>query len=224
MADYVSFRGVRKVIAQRMMDSLRNTAQLTYHTSIDITPLMDLLAVWKSEGRKPGLQDCLLFALNRALKAHPLLNGSCDETGYTPEEQVRFSLALSTKNGLVSPVMPSVEGLSLADIAVARRALVVRALEGDLKISDFKGGTFTVSNLGLTAVEYFTPILNSSQIAILGIGRLMPALALNEGKVVTRQALPLSLTADHRVVDGAPAGEFLTELTDLMRATDWSTV
>lgn len=222
MGEHVPFRGVRKVIADRMRQSLRGTAQISYHGMADVTAIMALGRGWKEAGHKVGLQDCLLAALATSLKRHPLLNGTCDEVGYAPAEEVRIALALTSPGGLVTPVLPALEALGLDGVAEARRAMVARAQAGLLKVGDFRGGTFTLSNLGLTAVQYFTPILNAPQIAILGLGRIAPTLALSEaGEPIGRQMLPLSLTADHRVVDGDPAGRFLTDLIETLEATDW---
>lgn len=223
MGEHVPFRGVRKVIADRMRQSLQGTAQLSYHAMADVSAIMALGAGWKGAGRSVGLQDCLLAALTDSLQRHPALNGSCDETGYTPADDVRIALALASPGGLVTPVLSPLAGLGLDAIGEARRSIVARAQAGALKVGDFKGGTFTLSNLGLTAVQYFTPILNTPQIAILGIGRVAPTVALNDrGALFVRQLLPLSLTADHRVVDGDPAGRFLTDVGTILEKTDWA--
>jgi len=223
MSEPVAFRGIRKVIADRMMQSLKATAQLTYHASADVTSIMNALPSWKANERKAGLQDCVLHALSGALQRHGLLNATCDEGSYTISEQVRISLALSSPVGLVTPVLPPLMGLSIEEISQVRREIVARAMEGSLKVGDFKGGTFTLSNLGLTSVEYFTPIINAPQVAILGIGTLMQVVSVDEaGRPVLCRKLPLSLTADHRVVDGDPAGQFLSNLVRTLQSNGWS--
>jgi len=215
--------GVRKIIAGRMQQSLQTSAQLTYHAKADVSSIARLLPQWKDAGRPYGLQDCLIHALCRALQAHPLLNGTTDQEGYTLEGRVDLSIAFSTKGGLVTPVLRGIEGLDLEDIATRRRELTARALGGGLKVSEMSGGSFTLSNLGLTSVEYFTPILNPPQIAILGVGQVESAFSMGGGgTIVTRQRLPLSLTADHRIVDGDPAGRFLSDLARFLQDTDWA--
>lgn len=222
MGDPIAFRGIRKVIADRMSQSLKTTAQLTYHASADVTAIMHSLPCWKAEGRKAGLQDCLLHALTASLTQHSLLNAISDETSYTVADEVRIALALSSPSGLVTPVLPALTGLKLEEIAGVRRTIVSRALAGELKIGDYKGGTFTLSNLGLTAVEYFTPILNAPQVAILGIGKVVDSVTLDtDGRPFLWRRLPLSLTADHRVVDGDPAGKFLSDLVRALQGTNW---
>lgn len=222
MGQLVRFAGVRKLIAGRMQQSLQSTAQLTYHAKADISAIDRLLPEWKAAGKPYGLQDCLIYALCRALAANPLLNGTAVEDGYSLESGVNLAMAFSTKAGLITPVLRAVEVLDLAGIATKRRELTSRALEGGLKVSEMSGGTFTLSNLGLTAVEYFTPILNAPQIAILGIGssQTVPTIA-SDGSIVARKLLPLSLTADHRVVDGYPAGRFVSDLVGMLGDSDW---
>ncbi len=222
MGEHVRFAGVRKVIAGRMQQSLQSTAQLTYHAKADVTAIYRLLPDWKAAGKAFGLQDCLIHALCRALAANPLLNGNADEEGYALEAGVDLAMAFSTKAGLLTPVLRGVEQLGLAGIAAKRRELTSKALDGGLKVSEMAGGTFTLSNLGLTAVEYFTPILNAPQIAILGIGRAQTVPTFgSDGSVAKCTLLPLSLTADHRVVDGDPAARFVSDLVGLLEDSDW---
>jgi pyruvate dehydrogenase E2 component (dihydrolipoamide acetyltransferase) len=222
MSEKVRLSGVRKLVAARMHASLQATAQLTFHAKADVTGLSAVLPRWKDEGRKAGLQDCLFHVLAKALQRHPLLNGTADDDGYTLSDAIDLSVAFSTNGGLVTPVLRALGVLSLDEIAEQRRALTSRALEGKLQVSEMKGGTFTISNLGLSCVEYFTPILNAPQIALLGLGRLGKALRqASDGAIVERVLLPLSLTVDHRIVDGDPAARFLTDLCDMLDRSRW---
>lgn len=217
----VPLRGVRKIIAQRMQDSLKSTAQLTYHADADITDLMTRRRSWKADGRKVSVEDCLLFAVSKALTAMPDFNGVADEDSLTRSKSVDISLAISSPVGLMTPILRNVQTLSLDDLSKVRRDTVERALSGKLAVSEMKGGSFTLSNLGHTRVRYFTPILNAGQIAILGVGRLVQNLELSdEHALEQRSMLPLSLTADHRIVDGEPAGRFLTLLCEHLENFD----
>ena len=225
MPEPTPFRGLRKVIASRMLASLQSTAQLTYHCQLDVSSIVALLPEWKAQGHQHGLQDCLLFALARALVRHPVLNGTCDADGYTLASTIDINLALAAPTGLVTPVLRHVETLTLAELAAARRDLTGRAAQNGLAVSEMKAGTFTFSNLGLSPVEYFTPIINAPQIAILGVGKLIRRPMLDkDGGLIEQALVPLSLTADHRVVDGDPAGRFLTDLAAALRDTDWREV
>lgn len=212
----VAFRGARKVIATRMMQSLHTSAQLTFQAEADITALMVSRKQWSVSGRKISLEDCLIAALGHAHRTAGGLSGVADADGVALFDELHLSIAIETQNGLMTPVLRHVERLSLEEIAVARRALVERALSGQLKVCDMKGGTFTLSNLGQTRVSFFTPILNGGQLGLLGVGSFVRRPSLEDGQLSDRAWLPLSLTADHRVVDGAPAGRFLTQICEYL--------
>lgn len=219
--EVVRLRGVRKVIADRMMDSLRSTAQLTYHADADVTDLLAKRRVWKENGRRISLEDCLIHALSGVLTEMPEFNGTSDAQSVQLSASIDISLAISSPAGLMTPVLRGVETLDLDTLANTRRDVVSRALKGKLAVSEMKGGSFTLSNLGHTRVRYFTPILNAGQIAILGVGRLETRFVLSEDRTVGQNSfLPVSLTADHRIVDGEPAGRFLTGLCERLEDFD----
>ncbi|MDP3746479.1 MAG: 2-oxo acid dehydrogenase subunit E2 [Phenylobacterium sp.] len=213
--------GVRRVIAQRMMQSLATTAQLTYQTDVDITELLARRGAWKAAGLRVGVEDCAIAALARALVEHPLLNATLEGEFVRLETSVDVSVAIAVGGGLMTPVIRDAAGIGLAGIAAARADLVARARAGVLKVSDMKGGTTTISNLGLTPVRHFTPILNAGQPTLLGLGRIETRLVrAASGEIVDRQVIGLSLTADHRLVDGEPAGRFLGEICQQLQALD----
>jgi len=205
--------GARRVIAQRMMQSLAASAQLTYHADADVTDLMARRAAWKARGVGVSLEDCAIAALAGALAAQPKLNGTLQDDLLKLEATVDVAVAISVGDGLMTPVIRNADRLDLLGVAGARADLVARARSGALKVSDMKGGTTTLSNLGLTVVRHFTPILNGGQLTLLGLGRIEPRLARSPmGEVVERLSLGLSLTADHRVVDGEPAARLLGDI------------
>jgi len=213
--------GARRVIAQRMVQSLAASAQLTYHTDADITDLMARRAAWKARGAKMSVEDCAIAALAGALAAQPQSNGTLQEDVLTLSESVDVSIAISTGGALLTPVVRNAERLGLAELAAARADLVSRARSGTLKVSEMKGGSTTLSNLGLTAVRHFTPILNGGQLTLLGLGRIEPRLTRGvDGELCERLTLGLSLTADHRVIDGEPAGRLLGDICDRLATLD----
>jgi pyruvate/2-oxoglutarate dehydrogenase complex dihydrolipoamide acyltransferase (E2) component len=217
----VRLAGARRVIAQRMVQSLAASAQLTYHTDADITDLMARRAAWKARGAKMSVEDCAIAALAGALAAQPQFNGTLQEDVLTLSESVDVSIAISTGGALLTPVVRNAERLGLAELAAARADLVSRARSGTLKVSEMKGGSTTLSNLGLTAVRHFTPILNGGQLTLLGLGRIEPRLSRDvDGKLRERLTLGLSLTADHRVIDGEPAGRLLGDICDRLATLD----
>ena len=218
MADEtVRLSGVRKVIAQRMLASLHGAAQLTYHGDADVTALMTRRKDWKAAGHAISLEDCLIFAIARTLEAYPEFNAVADDTSFTRHSTMDLSLAISTAAGLMTPVLRNAGTMSLSELAGTRRDLVTRGLAGKLAVSEMKGGSFTLSNLGHTRVRYFTPILNAGQVALLGVGRLVETAVFDTTNVVKpARMLPLSLTADHRIIDGEPAGKFLDALCEYL--------
>lgn len=209
----IPLRGIRGVIAQKMSESLQAHAQLSYTATVDMTNILDARARLKAAEALPRLEDLLIFSVARALQKHPDHNGTTDGKQANLSEAVHLGVAIATKVGLMVPVIRDAESKSLEDISIDRRNLVKKAMVGKLTVSDMTGATFTISNLGQTRVETFTPIISMPQIAILGIGCMTSTLVRSEaGEIVERPIMSLSLTADHRVVDGWPSGQFLSTL------------
>lgn len=208
--DRVAFRGVRKVIAERMQQSLRASAQITITTEADVTPATVFRAGLLRDFDF-SYTDMMIHAVARALMRHPRINahleGSPAEIALSHSANVGFAVAL--EDGLIVPVIDRAESKSLREIAKQSRALGEKARLGRLKLEDVTGGTFTITNLGTFGIDAFTPILNPGETGILGVGRIVEKPALFGGEIVTRAMLWLSLTFDHRMVDGAPAAQFL---------------
>ena len=199
------------------MASLAGAAQLSFHGECDVTGLMQRRAAWKAEGRSISLEDCLVAALAEVMARHPAINGVVEEDCLTGSEEVHVALAMPVNGLLMTPVLKQADTKSLNDISTERRELARRARAGELKVSDMVGSTVTLSNLGLTAVHHFTPILNQGQVVLLGVGNIQPRLAFDAaGTVAERQMMGLSLTVDHRFVDGEPAGRLLGEICDTL--------
>lgn len=208
-------RGMRKIIADHMQQSLRNSAQLTYHCDAEITELMQVRQTLNKEGSSISPEAFVIKATSNALKRHPEFNGITDSDTVHIYAAHNISLAVETSSGLMTVTLPNVDELSLAEIAELRREKIEKAMAGSLNSGDVKGGTFTISNLGQTPIRFFTPILNAGQIAILGLGSSFWETTIDDqGSIGRRQMLPLSLTTDHRVVDGSPSGAFLRALSE----------
>lgn len=209
----VRIGGVRRFIADRMLESLAEAAQLSFHAEADASALLRQRAAWKATGSPIGVEDCLIAAFAKALGAHPDINGTVTRDEIILSDAIHVAIAIAAPDGLKTPVLRDAGTKTVEQIAIERRDLVTRALAKKLQVSEMKGGTATVSNLGMTRVQHFTPILNSGQMALLGIGCVTPRLAFDgAGNVIERQMLGLSLTVDHRVVDGEPAGRLLTRV------------
>lgn len=212
--------GVRKMIARKMMESLATTAQLSFSARIDATHLVATRKAWKAAAVDAGYEDLLLVAIRDTLIEHPRFNATATADSLQIYDEVRISVAMAVGDSLVAPALPDLRGLALPEVVSARRALAKRAQEGKLTVEEMSFGTFTISNLGTTRVEHFTPILNGGQVGILGVGRISPSVFIGDnGKVGVRSELGLSLTTDHRVIDGAPSGAFLSALAQRIECT-----
>ena len=208
-------RGMRKVIAERMHKSLTDTAQLTITTEVDVTQLIER----REEVRRQfntTYNDFIIQACAHALLQHPRMNASLEGDAIQLHGAVHVGFAVALDEGLIVPVVHDADKKPLKTIAQEARALAEKARAGRLKLEEVSGGTFTVSNLGMAGVDAFTPILNSPQTGILGVGRIVDKPVIYQGEIARRSMLVLSLTFDHRVIDGAPAGAFLGSVADLL--------
>jgi pyruvate dehydrogenase E2 component (dihydrolipoamide acetyltransferase) len=207
-----SISGRRKVIAERMRRSLAESAQLTISMEVGMTEALRLREQLKqllSDEQRPTITDLVIRASVMALREHPSLNATFHDGELQPQERVHVGLAVDTEEGLIVPVLHGADGLALQAVAERTKELSRRARENLLGVDDVSGGTFTVTSLGPLGVDFFTPILNPPQVAILGVGRVFPRLLLSEGHPVERQFMYLNLSFDHQAVDGAPAARFL---------------
>lgn len=214
----IRVHGARRLVAERMHASLRDTAQLTMTSYADATRLLELRASFKSSDPQFGvygitLNDLILFAVARTLPDHPEVNAICREGGdgleIVQSAVVHLAFAVDTPRVLMVPVIRDASVLRVRDLSVRAADLVERCRGGSITPIELAGGTFTVSNLGAFGVESFTPILNSPQAAILGVGSVKWR-PICEQEV--QQQIALSLTIDHRLIDGAPAARFLQNL------------
>jgi pyruvate dehydrogenase E2 component (dihydrolipoamide acetyltransferase) len=208
----VLLSGRRKVIAERMRSSLQQTAQLTISMEVDMTRALELRAQLLQllpEPAQPTITDLVMRATTLALHEHPQLNATFVDGRVMRHADVHIGLAVDVEDGLIVPVVRHAGQMTLAALAAETKQLAVRARDNRLQLDELQGATFTVTSLGPLGVDFFTPIVNAPQVAILGIGRLYSKLALEHGQPVERQALYLNLSFDHQVVDGAPAARFL---------------
>jgi pyruvate dehydrogenase E2 component (dihydrolipoamide acetyltransferase) len=214
-AQSVPVRGMRKVIAERMHKSLQGSAQLTITTEVDVTQLIDRRQEVQREFNAT-YTDFIIQACAHALRQHPRMNSALDGDVIRLQEQINVGVAVALEEGLIVPVIQNTNKKSLKEIAQDARSLAEKARAGKLTLEEVSGGTFTVSNLGMYGVDGFTPILNTPQTGILGVGRIVEKPVIYRGEVAKRSMMVLSLTFDHRVIDGAPAGAFLQTVADLL--------
>jgi len=213
----VKLTNIRKVIAKSMHESLANTAQLTLNSSFDATEILEFRKELKANGEKLGLDgitlnDIILFAVSRTILNHRALNAHFLDDKLRLFNTVNLGVAVDTERGLIVPTIFNADKKSLMEISVEVKNLVKQCKEGNINPDYLKGGTFTVTNLGTFGIESFTPVINPPQTAILGINTIIQRSRIVNGEVEYYPAMGLSLTFDHRAVDGAPAARFLKEL------------
>jgi pyruvate dehydrogenase E2 component (dihydrolipoamide acetyltransferase) len=194
-------RGVQKITAERLTYSYKNIPQFTLYRKIDISSILVLRKDLNTQSDQHfSLIDFIIKSLVSTFEKYPGFNAIFEEGKYKIIKEVNISLAVATDRGLMVPVLNNLENKGISEIAQIRRDVTNKALKGKLQPEDFEGGTFTITNLGLQGIEYFNPIINPPQVAILGIGK-------------SDSFLPLSLTVDHRIIDGAKGADFLQLLS-----------
>ena len=213
---------VRRVIAKSMTASLSEMAQLTLNASFDATALLAYRKTLKEKGEAMGLgkvtiNDMVLFAVAKTLPSFPDINANLVDGKFRRFAHANVGMAVDTERGLLVPVIFGAEKMTLAEVSAKAKKLAAGAKEGNLSPDDMSGGSFTVTNLGSLGVESFTPVINPPQTAILGVCCTVNRLRA-DGTVYP--AMGLSLTFDHRAVDGAPAAKFLKELCAALESFD----
>lgn len=210
----IPISGIRKVIAARMHDSLRHSAQLTLTMKADVTDLVALQKQMSEVAQKQyevklTITDFVARAVVLSLQKHKLMNSTYVEDHIHVFGHVHLGMAVALDKGLVVPVVRHAQSCSLIDLSKNIKMLAGRARQGQLSSDEMQGSTFTITNLGAYGIEYFTPVLNLPETGILGVGAVEDTPVFKGNELQKRSILPLSLTFDHRVVDGAPAAEFL---------------
>lgn len=216
---------LRRTIARRMSAAVHEAAPVTLHSRADATQLVRLrqrlkFAADNSPADIPSFTDILLHLAAASLQQHPLLNAQWHENGIFIPDEIHIAIAVDTEDGLLAPVLRNAARLSLPQITAASRALIESARARRLPPDQLQGGTFTITNLGSFGIDAFTPILNLPQCAVLGIGSIRPEPVVLGAEIVIRDMLTLSLTFDHRIVDGAPAARFLQTLRSSIESAD----
>ena len=204
----VPITGMRRVISDRMHASIQGMAQLTLHLDVDMDNAISLRKNMEADDSLPGYTDFVIASVARALKIHPLLNSQMLENEILHLKEINVGMAVALDEGLVVPVIRNADQLSLKEIAENTSRLANQARSRKLALEDLEGGTFSVSSLGMFGVDGFTPVINPPNSAILGVGRIREDMTWVDQKPTKVSRMVLSLTWDHRVLDGAPAADF----------------
>lgn len=212
-AQVIELTGIRKIIADRMTMSLQTNASVTLHTEVDATRLVELRTLFNDERQKTDISitytDLIVKMTAKALQEHPRLNATLIDEGIQMLTDINIGVAVALEDGLVVPVIRNADQIGLAEISEQVKTLAEKARNNQLTPGELQGGTFTLTNLGNFGVDTFTPIINPPECAILGVGRIVKKPAVYNDEITIRNMMTLSLTFDHRIVDGAPAAYFL---------------
>ena len=215
----VKLAGMRKVVAERMWASHNEIPPVTQNIKVDVTALMKFRKMLLAEtGKKYSVNDLILKATAKCLRQHPEMLVSYDGDRIIQRAHVNLGVAVALDAGLIVPVIRDADKMGLDALSAAAKDLAARAKENKLTPDEYKGSTFTVSNLGMFGIETFTPIINQPDAAILGVCAIADELDMDEeGKLFKKQVMRLSVTLDHRLLDGAVVAKFEMDLRDLLQ-------
>ena len=220
--------GLRKVISDRMSLSVRSMAQVTLTSEIDATELVGLkerlVSLWRPHKIRPMDQDVIVAAVGDALKQHPRLNSFLEDDTVMLLRDVNVGVAMAVPDGLVVPVVNSVDQVGLLEIGKRLRELSSKARDNSLGIDDVSNGGFTVTSLSNYDIDVFTPIINPPQVAIMGIGRITQKPVVIDDKIVVRHTMHASITFDHRALDGVPVAEFIHTFKSNIESVEWLSI
>lgn len=216
--EVVKLAGMRKVVAERMAKSAREIPTVTQNVKIDVTKLVAFRKqINETSGQKFSMNDFILKAVANALRANPHILVSIDGNQIIKRAHVNLGMAVALDDGLIVPVIRDADKLSLSQISATAKDLAVRARENKLAMDEYKGSTFTISNLGMFGVETFDPIINQPDAGILGVCAVQDELDMDdEGKIFKKQVMRISFTFDHRLIDGAVAAKFELAIKELL--------
>ena len=211
--EVIPMTGIREIIAERMTLSVQTNASVTLHTEVDATAFVELRRMLndKLQAKEISLTytDLLVKVVANALGEHPRLNATLTNEGIHLLTEINIGVAVALEDGLVVPVVRNADKDRLSEISAVVRGFAERARSNQLTPSELQGGSFTITNLGNFGIDAFTPIINPPESAILGVGRIVKKPVVHNDEIAIRSMLTLSLTFDHRVIDGAPAAQFL---------------
>ncbi|EIW20102.1 MULTISPECIES: dihydrolipoamide acetyltransferase family protein [Pelosinus] len=213
--------GMRKVIADHMADAWA-APHVTHNMEVDMSGMVELRkklipGIEKRIGVKPSYNDLIIKVVAKALREYQqVINARLHSDGLEICDEVNVGMAVALPNGLVVPVIKNADTLSIEEITKRAKELATQAKEGKLLPDEMSGGTFTVTNLGMYGIDTFSPIVNAPEVCILGVGQLQDKVVAKAGEMIIQPRMSLSLSFDHRAVDGAQAAEFLRRIKELL--------
>ena len=219
----IPFAGMRKAVAQNVAASVHSAVHVTLVAEVDMTECVRLRAqvldeIERSHGVRISYTDIIVKAAARAILDKPIVNSSLEGDKIVIHDRVNIGIATAIDQGLVVPVVRDVQSKTLPQLSAEIKDLVARARAGQAAAADFKDGTFTITNLGGYGIDSFNPVITPGQSAILGVCRIVEKPAVVAGEVTIRSMMNLCLSFDHRVMDGAPAAEYLARLKAILES------
>lgn len=212
----IPLTGMRKVVSSRMKESLLEMAQANHRITVDMTEAVKLREQLKKADIKVSYNDIVLRCVAKALTEFPMMNASWTDQGIMLKEYVNLGMAVAVGAGLIVPVIKDADLMTLPEISGCSSELAGKAKDNTLQPDEYTGGTFTVSNLGMFDIDGFTAIINPPEAGILAVGKLAKRPVVIGDAIVVRSMMQLSLTYDHRIIDGAPAAQFLKRIKTLL--------
>lgn len=217
------FSGLRKMVAQNVLASAQSAVHVTLVAEIDMTECVSLRKqllpeIERTDGVRISYTDIIVKAAAKAILDKPIVNASLQGDKIVIADSVNIGLATAVEGGLLVPVVKNVQAKSIVQISKEIKGLAERARTGKAVSDDLSGGTFTITNLGIYGIDAFTPIITPGQSAILAVCRIVEKPVVVDGEIAVRSMMNLCLTFDHRVMDGAPAAEFLARLRDILQS------
>jgi len=217
LIEIIPIKGIRRTIFDNMFLSLSQSAQLTLHTDAGAEAIVRLKdQISTISGKKVSYNAIFIKIVAAALKRHPRINASVDGDNIKVWKDINIGFAMEKDDYLIVPVVRAPDKKGLLEIEDEIDNLINRARQGQLSPDELSGGTFTITNLGFAGIDHFTPIIRPPESAILGIGRIIDRPVVRDGKIVAEKRIGLSLTFDHRIIDGAPASRFLKDISSLI--------
>ncbi len=213
LGSIIPYKGIRKIIGDKMRSSLDTAAQANHRIKVDMTELVKYKDSLKAEGKAITITDMLVNITSCAIFENPIINSTLTDENIIIQDSINIGIAVAVENGLVVPCLKGVQDMGLGEISMKVKELVDRARNKKLMPDDMYGGTFTITNLGMFGIEGFTAIINPPESAILAVGAInkVPVVE-NYDHIVIKPVMEMSLTYDHRIIDGAPAAVFLQTL------------
>lgn len=212
----IPFTGMRKVISDRMIESLTVAAQATHRVKVDMTEAKRLRETFKKAEKKVSFNDIVAYATCRALKEYPIMNSQLTDDGILLKDFVNMGIAVAIDKGLIVPVINDADMMTIEELGAMSKEMAGKAKNGQLKPDEYKGGSFTISNLGMFGLDSFVAIINQPESGILAVGKISNTPVVVNDEIVVRPIMELTLTYDHRVVDGAPAAQFLAKIKEYL--------